>query len=200
MTAANIATASSIKSVDDLQPSAVSSTASESSSSISSIDEGTSSAHLCKYFTEERINRLNKSAQEENDALNLNLGLPVDLTNLTRRHITPTNILQRALRPPVQAIIRLFDVLLSFIESPLFTIWSTHVPLWIRQKLTFFAWGVYLPIHKMLIGRRTGLHKDCSLEYHALTSMMWWGRLFPITIKRMRFSLSQLHVWHPPDR
>ncbi len=29
-----------------------------------------------------------------------------------------------------------------------------------------------------------------------MTSLLYWGRLFPVTIKRMRFSLSQLHCCH----
>eukprot|EP00557_Chaetoceros_sp_GSL56_P001359 CAMPEP_0176495532 /NCGR_PEP_ID=MMETSP0200_2-20121128/10706_1 /TAXON_ID=947934 /ORGANISM="Chaetoceros sp., Strain GSL56" /LENGTH=363 /DNA_ID=CAMNT_0017893415 /DNA_START=496 /DNA_END=1584 /DNA_ORIENTATION=+ len=28
---------------------------------------------------------------------------------------------------------------------------------------------------------------------------MYWGRLFPVSIRRIRFSLSQLAVWHGPD-
>jgi len=152
------------------------------------------------YFSDTRINQMNKRAQEENEGLHLNLGLPLDLTVFTRRDNTTTNIVQKVLRPPIQILLRLLDRLLGFIESPLFRFWSNRVPLRLRQRLTFLAWGMYLPIHKALIGRRTGLHRDVSLEYHALTSVMWWGRLFPMTIKRMRFSLSQLHTCHPPDK
>eukprot|EP00566_Odontella_aurita_P024767 CAMPEP_0113578006 /NCGR_PEP_ID=MMETSP0015_2-20120614/29219_1 /TAXON_ID=2838 /ORGANISM="Odontella" /LENGTH=97 /DNA_ID=CAMNT_0000481719 /DNA_START=81 /DNA_END=371 /DNA_ORIENTATION=+ /assembly_acc=CAM_ASM_000160 len=61
------------------------------------------------------------------------------------------------------------------------------------------AWKVYYPVHKYLLGRRTGIHPDASHEYHALTTIMWWGNLFPVTVRRMRFSLSQLSVWHPPE-
>ncbi|KAL7528078.1 hypothetical protein ACHAXR_002254, partial [Thalassiosira sp. AJA248-18] len=144
---------------------------------------------------------MNKRAEKENEGLNLNLGLPVDLTVLTRRDgNAASGLVQKGFRPPIQILIRLLDRVLAFVESPLFRLWGNHIPLRFRQRLTFLAWGMYLPIHKALIGRRTGLHKNASLEYHALTSVMWWGRLFPVTIKRMRFSLSQLHVWHPPDR
>mmetsp|Transcript_4152 Transcript_4152/g.9130 ORF Transcript_4152/g.9130 Transcript_4152/m.9130 type:complete len:555 (-) Transcript_4152:76-1740(-) len=186
-----------------------SSTASETSTSS---DEEAAHApdddnnNLCEYFSETRTNQMNQRAQLENEGLNLNLGLPVDLTAYARRRIdttattTTTGIVQKVLRPPIQILLRLLDRLLSLIESPLFRFWSERIPLRVRQKLTFLAWGMYLPIHKVLIARRTGLHKDVSLEYHALTSVMWWGRLFPVTVKRMRFSLSQLHVWHPPDR
>lgn len=219
------------------------------SGSESSIDEQASSADgdgqeeynctLREYFTKDRTEQMNKRANEENERLNLNMGLPVDLTAFTRRDdvTTSTGIVQKVLRPPIQTLLRVLDRLLAFIESPLFRFWGERIPLRFRQKLTFMAWGMYLPIHKVLIGRRTGLHKSVSLEYHALTTMMWPGRLvsciwqhcislfrdvnvynvmwlsrsffvfashhfvqFPVTVKRMRFSLSQLHVWHPPDR
>ncbi|KAL3763282.1 hypothetical protein ACHAWU_008985 [Discostella pseudostelligera] len=169
---------------------------------------------LRQYFTESHTRQMDKLAQDENKKLNLNLGLPIDLTVYTRREsgdtsevaaASPTTntsigVTTRVLRPPIQFIINLLDRILSYIESPLFQLWDNCIPLYIRQKLTFIAWGIYLPLHKLFIGRRSGLHRDVSLEYHALTSVLWWGRLFPVTIKRMRFSLSQLHVWHPPDR
>ena len=161
--------------------SALSSTASESSSSTE--DEGITNndtTSVDQYFTDAHIKRVNTIASEKNDKLNLNLGLPVDLTNYTRRDISPTSIAQKVLRPPIQTFIRIFDWLLSFIEGPLFIFWSEHVPLWLRQKITFIAWSIYLPIHKLLIGRRSGLHRDVSYEYHALTTAMWAGRLVSI--------------------
>jgi len=186
-----------------------SSTASESSGSddeapaAGTTPRNDDDASLREHFDEGRVDRMNRRAARENEELNLNLGLPVDLTVYARRDdddAGAAGAVQKMLRPPIRILIRLFDKLLSLIESPLFRLWGDRVPLRVRQRMTFLAWGMYLPIHKALIGRRTGLHKDASLEYHALTTVMWWGRLFPITIKRMRFSLSQLHVWHPPDR
>ncbi|KAL7543596.1 hypothetical protein ACHAWF_007422 [Thalassiosira exigua] len=161
--------------------------------------------------SEERVAEANRLAREENGRLNLNLGMPVDLTVLTRRDVPSAasasasagparRVVRNVLRPPIRVLVCLLDRLLSLVENPLFRFWSERVPLRLRQRLTFAAWGMYLPIHKALIGRRTGLHRDASLEYHALTSVMWWGRLFPVTVKRMRMSLSLLHVWHPPDR
>ena len=162
--------------------SALSSTASESSSTEDEdiTNNNNDTTAIDQYFTDAHIKRVNTIASEENDKLNLNLGLPVDLTNYTRRHISPTNIVQKVLRPPIQTFIRIFDWLLSFIEGPLFIFWSEHVPLWLRQKITFFAWSIYLPIHKLLIGRRSGLHRDVSYEYAALTTAMWAGRLVSI--------------------
>ena len=137
------------------------------------------SIHVHEYFTEAHINHVNKIAAKENETLNLNLGIPVDLTVFTRRDSdnTDTTTMQKVLRPPIQTLIRLLDRFLALIEGPLFQFWSNRIPLRVRQKLTFFAWGLYLPIHKALVGRRTGLHKNVSLEYHALTTVMWWGRL-----------------------
>lgn len=146
---------------------------------------------LRQYFTESHTRQMDKLAQDENKKLNLNLGLPIDLTVYTRREsgdtsevaaASPTTntsigVTTRVLRPPIQFIINLLDRILSYIESPLFQLWDNCIPLYIRQKLTFIAWGIYLPLHKLFIGRRSGLHRDVSLEYHALTSVLWWGRL-----------------------
>ncbi|KAL9190255.1 hypothetical protein ACHAXT_007466 [Thalassiosira profunda] len=153
------------------------------------------------YFSKEHVQRANRAAAAENERLNLHLGLPVDLTVLTRRDGGfATTALQKLLRLPIRAAICLVDRFLSIIETPLFQFYSERLPLRWRQRITFLAWGMYLPVHKALIGRRSGLHRDVSLEYHALTSVMWWGRLFPVTVKRMRMSLSQLHVCHPPEQ
>ena len=96
-------------------------------------------------------------------------------------------------------IIRFFnDTLVSWWENLGFKVWKA-IPLNIRRKLTFWAWRrLYLPLHKVLLGRSTGIHPDASLSYHALTTLMWPGRLFPVTVQRMRFSLSQLSVCSPP--
>ena len=74
-----------------------------------------------------------------------------------------------------------------------------RLPLSFKQRITKLGWVIYFPLHKLLLGRRTGIHPDASYEYHALTTLMHWGRLFPVTIDRMRFMLSQLSVWHPPE-
>ena len=146
---------------------------------------------LRQYFTKSHTRQMDKLAQDENRKLNLNLGLPLDLTIYTRREsgdnimdvdafsttTSNTSFMTKILRPPIQVIIYLLDRILSYIESPLFQLWDNYIPLYIRQKITFLAWGIYLPLHKLFIGRRSGLHRDVSLEYHALTSVLWWGRL-----------------------
>ncbi len=163
-------------------------------------DEGDARQHnyhdksLHQYFTKSHTQQMDKLAQDENKQLNLNLGLPIDLTVFTRRASSEDDnvtavvtsstdsisigvITRVLLRPPIQVIIHLFDRILALIESPLFQLWDNYIPLYIRQKLTFLAWGIYLPLHKLFIGRRSGLHRDVSLECHALTSVLWWGRL-----------------------
>lgn len=118
----------------------------------------------------------------KNERLNLNLG---------QRLVTPENKF-------LLWVLRFFNSLcLEWWEEHFFEFWKTRVPLWLRRKLTFCAWRIYFPLHKVLLGRRTGLHPDASPEYHALTTVMWWGRLFHVSVQRMRFSLSQLHVVAP---
>ncbi len=178
-----------------------SSIASSSSTASNDVNDGSESStnSIDEYFEEAYIHKVNERARKENEKLNLNLGLPVDLTELTRRDVNTAelSVVKRAIRVPVRIMLHILDRFLSYVENPLFRFWSRRLPLKVRQKLTFVAWTIYLPIHKALIGRRSGLHPSVSLEYHALTSMMWWGRLFPITIKRIRMCLSQLHVCHP---
>ena len=166
----------------NLTPPTAITSSSESSSDEEANDDGQDDT-IRVYFDGARIERMNKRAKEENERLNLNLGLPVDLTVFTRSDddITANGLVQKVLRPPIRTLLRLLDRLLSLVESPLFNFWSNRIPLRFRQKLTFLAWGMYLPIHKALIGRRTGLHRNVSLEYHALTSVMWWGRLVSFT-------------------
>lgn len=163
-----------------------------------SSDNDVDTDSIDEYFEESYIRKVNTRAKEENERLNLNLGLPVDLTEFTRRDVNAEiSVAKRAIRVPVRGLLHILDRLLSLVENPVFRFWSSRIPLKLRQQLTFVAWAIYLPLHKALVGRRSGLHPSVSLEYHALTSVMWWGRLFPITINRMRMSLSQLHVCHP---
>ena len=177
-------------------------TCSSSASSNDSSDDGvepSTADSIDEYFEDAYIQKVNARAKKENEKLNLNLGMPFDLTELTRRDVNTAEIsvVKRAIRVPVRILLHILDRFLSLVENPIFKFWSTRVPLKFRQQLTFTAWRIYLPIHAALVGNRSGLHPSVSLEYHALTSMMWWGRLFPISIKRIRMCLSQLHVCHP---
>jgi acetyl esterase/lipase len=113
-----------------------------------------------------------------NQTLQLNLGLAIPVEN-----------------PTLRRCVGLFNMIfISWYEHVLFRLWNA-MSVTTRKNICFAAWALYLPLHKYLLGRTTGLHPSQSEEYHALTSLMWWGRLFPVTIPRMRFALSQLSVW-----
>ncbi len=137
------------------------------------------------YFENEIAMKMNERAKKENSRLNLNLGIPIDLTVFTSRQpiilrggdCSIPKIVKKIIRLPIQTILYLFDRIISLVEHPLFKFWSCFIPLRLRQKLTFLGWGLYFPIHNFFVGRRSGVHKNVSLEYHALTSVMWWGRL-----------------------
>lgn len=116
------------------------------------------------YFSKEFVQRVNEAARRENEKLRLNLGLPINPSAIARRQ-------------PIKSLIQLVHRFLLLVENPLFRIWSQYIPLRLRQKLTLLAWKIYFPVHKLLIGRRSGLHRDASFEYHALTTVLWWGRL-----------------------
>jgi hypothetical protein len=73
-------------------------------------------------------------------------------------------------------IIKLLDSLFfERFESIFFNLWKM-IPLAARRALTFGSWKIYFRLHKLLLGRRTGMHPSQSEEYHALTTIMWWGR------------------------
>jgi len=121
----------------------------------------------------------NKTPKQINEELNLNLGQNI---------IVPENAKLR------KVLKFLNDVFFSWYEDYVFCFWN-KIPVRLRQKITFLSWGLWVQLHKRILGRRTAIHEDASEEYHALTTIMWAGRLFPVTIKRMRFSLSQLTTW-----
>lgn len=117
-----------------------------------------------------------------NESLHLHLGLPFEPRKVT--------ILRNACKV-LSDILELFEV-------HLFSVWKA-LPLRFRQALTIYAWKIYFPIHRWTLSNKTGIHRDASLEYHALTSILYWGRLFPVSVRRMRMSLSQISVCHGRD-
>jgi acetyl esterase/lipase len=98
----------------------------------------------------------------------------------------------------VRKVCKILSDILALVEVYLYQGWEA-LPLRFRQSLTSKAWKIYFPIHRWLLSNKTGIHRDASLEYHALTSILYWGRLFPVTIRRMRMSLSQISVCHGHD-
>jgi len=117
-----------------------------------------------------------ESHADVNKQLNLNLGQSL---------LDPNN-------KTILWIIRfLNDVFVSWWEKGLFRCWNSLPVTW-RRAVTFLSWRLYLPLHKAFLGRKTGIHVSVSEEYHALTTVMWLGRFFPVSVSRMRFSLQQL--------
>lgn len=121
------------------------------------------------------------SAKEVNETLNLNLGLSVDPEN-----------------PTLRKIFNFISKLLELVEQYGIMLWIA-IPLRFRHHLAMVAWKCYFRVHRRLLGNSTGIHVNASDEYHALTSIMWWGNLFPVTLNRIRFALNQLQVVHIPS-
>jgi acetyl esterase/lipase len=120
--------------------------------------------------------------EEINGQLNLDLGQKV----LTRKNTV------------ILWIVNFLDILLiRWWENAFFYIWGELVPFSFRRYLALGAWKVFVGVHKAIIGKRSGLHPSQSFEYHALTTIMWGARFIAVTPRRMRFSLSQLHVIAP---
>ena len=122
------------------------------------------------------------TAQQVNQTLNLHLGLPFD---------------PRTIRV-IRAICLILDKLLLLIEVSAFSCLDA-IPLTLRQSIILLGWKLYFPFHKWTLANRTGIHKQVSYEYHALTTIMYWGRVFPVNLRRIRFSLSQLCNFHGPS-
>lgn len=113
-----------------------------------------------------------------NKSLNLHLGMPFN----------PRKV--KSLR----VLCKLLSDLLALVESHLFRVFEA-IPLRLRQTFLTKVWSLYLPLHRATLTDKTGIHRDASFEYHALTTVMYWGRLFPVTIRRIRYSLSMLPVY-----
>ena len=119
-------------------------------------------------------------AKSVNETLNLSLGLGIDPLN-----------------PRLRYVCKVLSDIFSYVEWLVYIVWLS-IPLSLRHRITIAAWVIFLSIHRCVIGRKSGIHKDASEEYHAFTSVAWWSRLFPMTVERMRFALNQIEVWTPP--
>jgi epsilon-lactone hydrolase len=120
------------------------------------------------------------SAREVNATLNLNLGLCWILN--------PDIVWLRKVCQWIQILGIMWweEWLFAFIKK---------LPVSFRRRVCLTGWYLYFHWHKASIGRRSGIHRDASEEYHALTTLLYWGRFFPVTIPRMRFCLSQISAW-----
>ncbi len=89
--------------------------------------------------------------------------------------------------------------LFAWYERYLFYIWKHWLSLSVKKVLAWYAWTyLFLPLHTLLLGKSTGIHSSCSYEFHALTTLMYFGRFVPNTVARMRFALSQISVLARP--
>jgi monoterpene epsilon-lactone hydrolase len=94
--------------------------------------------------------------------------------------------------------IKLLDlVFVQWWDGWLCALYARFVPLSVRRCIVFAAWCTYRAVHAYTLGRTTGLHASQSLDYHALTTALWWSRFVPVPPRRMRFSLSQLNACTP---
>lgn len=124
----------------------------------------------------------NLTAREKNERLRIAFGIPW---------------LRRERNRSIIAVLRfLNEVFVLWWEQSVYPFYN-RIPVEWRRKLVFLFWGIFLPLHKMLVGRRSAIHPDASLEYHALYTGMWFGRFLPITLQRLRFSLEQLATAMP---
>jgi monoterpene epsilon-lactone hydrolase len=120
------------------------------------------------------------------EGLNLNLGIPDS--------INPRN--SRVFRALASMSSTVFE---WTFETPLFFVWKC-IPLSIRAGLSKGGWNVFSTLHKYTLGKSTGIHRELSYEAHAFSTLMWCASLMPLTLKRVRFCLSQLEVHHPPSK
>jgi epsilon-lactone hydrolase len=128
-----------------------------------------------------------RTARQVNETLNLCLGRPdlFDRQKYTRL---------------IQIIDYVNRFLLIWWEDKVFFPLYNIIPVTWRRGFVYTVWNrLYLPLHQYLLtGRHTAIHRDCSAEYHALTTAFYFGRFLPMTIPRMRFLLHQLTAFSPP--
>ena len=110
--------------------------------------------------------------------LNLYLGLPINPRNIS------------ILRYICDLLCYLFSLV---IEVYLIKAWDA-TPLKYRQYLSAEAWKLYFPIHRAVLSNRTAIHKDASYEYHAFSTLMYWIRLLPLSVRRVRFAMNTAAV------
>mmetsp|Transcript_55849 Transcript_55849/g.104773 ORF Transcript_55849/g.104773 Transcript_55849/m.104773 type:complete len:413 (-) Transcript_55849:72-1310(-) len=115
------------------------------------------------------------------EGLRLNLGLPNWLA------------LSLVEDGPLRRFIRFTSPLALPLEVPLMWMWL-HLPSRLRFGAMMTLWYMWLTAHKLLPRSlvRRGVADQMSIEAHALGNVLWWVRLIPVNVRRMRFSLAQL--------
>ena len=126
-----------------------------------------------------------KSAQDINETeLRLCFGYP---------------FLHRSKNPITVKVIQfVFTILLvEYWEQYVYYILNHVIPIRLKRYIIYQLWYIYFPIHRHVFHNRTGIHPHASLEYHALTTSMYWFRFLPNSIVRMRLALRQLTCSQP---
>jgi epsilon-lactone hydrolase len=123
--------------------------------------------------------------------------LEINATELNL-HLGRSYLWSRARNPWVLQFIRLLlsVFLVDYWEQHVFRLYNM-LPTATRRALSYTAWKLYFPIHQYFFSNTTAIHPHASLEYHALTTVMYWGRFFPVNVPRMRFMLQQLTPCQP---
>ena len=127
-------------------------------------------------------------AMEVTKPLRLNLGLP--------EWLTKPLVEQGPLRQVIQTLSPLFLP----VEVPAMWFWL-KLPARARYMILMPLWHIWLVLHKILPAWlvQRGMADELSIEAHALGNVLYWVRIVPVNLRRMRFSLAQLDSSCPPS-
>ena len=122
-----------------------------------------------------------RQAMEVMKPLRVNLGLP---DWLAKPLVEPG---------PLRRVLEAISPLFLPVEVPAFWIWL-KLPSRIRWLLLMTLWRIWLVLHRLLPAWlvRRGMADELSIEAHALGNVLYWARIIPVNVRRMRFSLAQL--------
>jgi acetyl esterase/lipase len=77
-------------------------------------------------------------------------------------------------------------------------LWATKIPLKNKRSIIFFLWKYYVYIHTLVVCNIMGFYNsnsdNISDEYKALSTILYPGQFFQVTIPRMRFALGELNA------
>lgn len=128
--------------------------------------------------------------EQVNQQLNLDLGL----TGIARRLFTRENKVLLWLIRTVENVFFLHWWERFFLDA-----WSHLVPIAIKRTIIQYAWKYWFAWHKWAFGKSTGLHPSQSLEYHAMTTLLYGSNFLSWTPQRIRFALRELYSTAPND-
>lgn len=146
------------------------------------------SASAPEGFGRQQAGGVDARAREGNGILRLHLGLPQWLV----RHLVHSGTGARRLvellslaAGPVEALL-----LAALARAPARLLHAASLSL-------FRLWVGALRCLPARVAKR-GLSDSLSLEAHALSALLWWSRILPLTLRRMRFGLTTLGFAYLP--